>query len=69
MKLHFLPELHHGKAWLRPVATSQDWTRRRQQNIEPLYDQQFSLSLNLGEMAVITAESSGAETTGSACGL
>ncbi len=66
VKLHFLPELHHGKAWLRPVATSQDWTRRRQQNIEPLYDQQFSLSLNLGEMAVITAESSGAETTGSA---
>jgi len=66
VKLHFLPELHHGKTWLRPVATPQDWTSRRQQNIEPLYDQQFSLSLNLGEMVLITAESSNAETTGSA---
>lgn len=66
VRLHFLPEIHHGKTWLRPVATPVDWTRRRQQNIEPLYDQQFSLSLNLGEMAVITAESSGTETTGSA---
>jgi hypothetical protein len=66
VKLHFLPELHHGKTWLRPVATPQDWTSRRQQNIEPLYDQQFSLSLNLGEMALITAESSTAQTTGSA---
>ena len=66
VKLHFLPELHHGKTWLRPVATSQDWKRRRQQNIEPLYDQQFSLSLNLGEMALITAESSDADTTGTA---
>lgn len=66
VRLHFLPEIHHGKAWLRPVATSEDWTNRRQQDIEPLYDQQFSLSLNLGEMAVITAETLAEDSAGAA---
>lgn len=66
VRLHFLPEIHHGKAWLRPVATSLDWTNRRQQEIEPLYDQQFSLSLNLGEMAVITAETLAEDSAGAA---
>jgi hypothetical protein len=49
------PEIHHGQAWLRPVATPQDWQHQRTQNIEPLYDLQFELSLNLGEMGVVTA--------------
>ena len=66
VRLHFLPEIHHGRAWLRPVATSEDWTNRRQQDIEPLYDQQFSMSLNLGEMAVITAETMAKDSTGAA---
>lgn len=66
VRLHFLPEIHHGSAWLRPVATSLDWTSRRQQEIEPLYDQQFSLSLNLGEMAVITAETLAEDSAGAA---
>ena len=53
-RLHFLPEIHHGEALLRPVAGEFEWTHRRLPIVEPLYDQQFSLSLNLGESAVVT---------------
>ena len=53
-RLHFLPEIHHGEALLRPVPGQFEWTHRRLPEVEPLYDQQFSLSLNLGESAVVT---------------
>ena len=39
---------------MRPVPGQFEWTRRRLPEVEPLYDQQFSLSLNLGESAVVT---------------
>ena len=55
VRLVCTPEIHHGKAWLRPIATAQDWQHQRAQNIEPLYELQFELSLNLGEMGVVTA--------------
>ncbi|MBI1313291.1 hypothetical protein GC176_18525 [bacterium] len=55
VRLVCTPEIHHGKAWLRPIATPQDWQHQRTQNIEPLYELQFELSLNLGEMGVVTA--------------
>lgn len=64
VRLNFTPEVHHGQNWLRPVATQLDWTRRRGQIVEPLFDQKFSLSLNVGEMAVITAEGDDKETAG-----
>lgn len=64
VRLNFTPEVHHGQNWLRPVATQLDWTRRRGQIVEPLFDQKFSLSLNVGEMAVITAEGEDEETAG-----
>lgn len=59
VKLNLLPEIHHGKAWLRPVATAFDWTRQSQQDIVPLYDQQLTISLNIGEMALLTADGPG----------
>lgn len=55
VKLRCVPEIHHGLNLLRPFATAQNWTRRRSQNVVPIYDQQFSLSLNIGELALITA--------------
>ena len=61
VKLSFQPEIHHGTNWLRPIPTQFDWTRRRSQAVLPLYDQRFSLSLNVGEMALITSE--GDDTT------
>ncbi len=55
VRLVCTPEIHHGRKWLRPIATEQDWQHQRTQNIEPLYELQFELSLNLGEMGVVTA--------------
>lgn len=64
VRLNFTPEVHHGQNWLRPVATQLDWTRRRGQLVEPLFDQKFSLSLNVGEMAIITAEGNDKDSAG-----
>lgn len=64
VRLNFQPEIHHGRAWLQPVATPFDWTRQNRQNIDPLYDQQFSINLNVGEMAIVTAEGQGNEVIG-----
>ena len=64
--LNFLPEIHHGKQWLRPVATEFDWTSRNSQAVLPLYDQRFSLSLNIGEMALITSDGNDAQKSGHA---
>ena len=55
VRLVCTPEIHHGRKWLRPIATPQDWQHQRTQNIEPFYELQFELSLNLGEMGVVTA--------------
>jgi hypothetical protein len=56
VQLRFVPEIHHGQKLLRPFATAEDWTRRRSQNIEPIYGQQFSMNLNVGEMALVTSD-------------
>ncbi len=66
VRIHFLPEIHHGQDILRPVATPFQWTRRREQIVEPLYEQQFAMSLNIGEMAVITTEGTTVDATGAA---
>lgn len=63
-RLHFLPEIHHGEALLRPIAGQFEWSHRRIAEVEPLYDQQFSLSLNLGESAVVTVGEDKPETVG-----
>lgn len=54
-RISFQPEIHHGKETIRPIATQFDWMMRQQSEVVPLYDQQFSLSLNTGEVAVISA--------------
>lgn len=63
-RLHFQPEIHHGDASLRPVATQFDWIARQQPEIAPLFDQQFSLSLNTGELAVVSATDGGEASPG-----
>lgn len=55
VQLRFVPEIHHGLNLLRPFATADNWMRRRSQNVVPVYDQQFSMSLNVGELALVTA--------------
>lgn len=66
VQLRFVPEIHHGQKLLRPFATAEDWTRRRSQNIEPIYAQQFSMNLNVGELALVTSGESEATQVPSA---
>lgn len=54
--LHFLPEIHHGEMKFRPVAGEFSWEGRSTQNIVPLHAQRFNVKLNVGELAVITAD-------------
>lgn len=66
VKLKFQPEIHHGETIPRPVATPLNWTRRRAPEVEPLYDQQFEMNLNIGELAVLTAGETDSQTVGDA---
>jgi hypothetical protein len=56
-KLQFTPEIHHGRLGWRPMATELGLQGTTAQKIQHLYDQRFTLTLNTGEMAVITADS------------
>lgn len=55
-KLQFTPEIHHGRLGWRPMATTAGWQGSTSQRIYRFYDQRFSVTLNTGEMAVITAD-------------
>lgn len=55
VKLHFTPEIHHGTQSTRREATEAGWQFTNSQKIEPVYSQQFSLTLNKGEVALLTA--------------
>jgi hypothetical protein len=66
VRLNFQPEIHHGNKWLRPIPTQFDWTSRQSQAVLPLYDQRFSLSLNIGEMALITSDGDDKSNSGHA---
>ena len=50
----FLPEVHFGVPRLRPVAEESSWELRPGQEVQKLINQRFELTLNDGEMAVIT---------------
>lgn len=53
--LDFLPEIHHGDQRLRYTGTANGFQTVTRQQIHKLYQRKFSITLNLGEMAVITA--------------
>lgn len=55
VKLHFIPEIHHAAQSLRRVATEDGWDFQKTQKVLPVYDQKFTLTLNQGEVAVISA--------------
>ena len=54
VSLHFVPEIHHGQQQLRHMATRSGWKYRNGQKISPVYSQRFDVTLNLGEMAIVT---------------
>ncbi len=55
VKLEFIPEIHYGANGLRRVASEDGWQFSDSQRIETLYSQRFTLTLNRGELAVMTA--------------
>ncbi|QDT25766.1 hypothetical protein Enr10x_10630 [Gimesia panareensis] len=54
-RLEFTPEVHYGAQQLRRTATNIGWQLENRQNTSPLYNQKFEVTLNVGEMAIITA--------------
>ncbi len=56
IRVDFLPEIHYGENKWRAVMIDNAWQGRTSQEVERLYPLQFSVDLNLGEMAVITGD-------------
>ncbi|MFH1303345.1 MAG: hypothetical protein ABIK07_19955 [Planctomycetota bacterium] len=54
-RLEFIPEMHYGAQQLRRTPTNIGWQLENRQNTTPLYNQKFEVTLNVGEMTVITA--------------
>lgn len=63
-KLQFQPEIHYDAAQLRPTATESDWQLRPRQKLMPFFDQRFSILLNVGEMAILSADSKSENSLG-----
>ena len=53
-RLIFVPEVHHGQTAVRHQANELGWEMKTSQKVEPYYDQKFDVSLNVGEIAVIS---------------
>ena len=61
----FQPEIHHGQLDYRYFPSSEGWTGGTKQIIHPIFSQSFSVSLNQGEMVVLSADGKDAESLGS----
>ena len=57
VRIDFQPEIHYGDQQLRRTAAADDWELRMSQKIDVRYAQRFSLKMNVGELAIITATS------------
>jgi len=55
VRLHITPEIHHGASKLRPVAGETEFKYQAGQEVEQIRDLSFSVTLNVGEMLVISA--------------
>lgn len=64
-KLEFLPEIHHGTPGLRHEAGEAGWKFTNGQQVQKLFDQKFALSLNEGDVAVVTAVGDDPDNVGS----
>jgi hypothetical protein len=63
-RLEILPEIHHGPIINRPTATPAGWRYETGQKSERLYDQRFSVDLNVGEFAVVTTDGQNPDSVG-----
>ncbi len=64
VRVEFIPEIHHGEMKLRAVPGDQDWQQIPSQLIDPLFDERFSVELNLGETVVLSASGDDPESVG-----
>jgi hypothetical protein len=55
VRIDFQPEIHHGENRVRHTPTEEGWAYRSRQNVDARHAHQFSLTMNVGEMAIITA--------------
>ena len=53
-RLEFTPQIHHGRLEWRAVATGTGLKGSTSQRIHSLYSHRFSITLNVGEMVLIT---------------
>ncbi len=64
VRIDFQPEIHHGEHRVRHTPTDEGWAFRSRQNIDAKHAHQFSLTMNVGEVAIITAAPDQPETMG-----
>jgi hypothetical protein len=55
VRIDFQPEIHHGDLRDRYTPTDDGWAYRSRQKVDARQAQQFSLTMNVGEFAIITA--------------
>ncbi|TWT60315.1 hypothetical protein [Rubinisphaera italica] len=56
IKLHLTPEIHYGSSQLRPVASGNQFQYQGGQQIEQLRDLSFTVTMNVGEMLILSAD-------------
>lgn len=64
-QLEFVPQVSHGPHLLRRVADDSGFRFEDGQRVETFYDQRFTLTLAVGEMALISSEGREESTLGS----
>ncbi len=64
VRLHFQPEVHYGQQIARPVASEHEWQYQHAPSIDPFFEQGFDVELNQGEIIVIGAGNSSADSLG-----
>ena len=72
IRVDFQPEIHHGELRVRHTPTNESpehssnlgWMYQNRQKVDVRHAQQFSLTMNVGEMAIITAAPDHPESMG-----
>ncbi len=55
VRIDFQPEIHHGEKKMRRVAADDDFSLKMSQQVDVRVAQRFSLTMNVGERALITS--------------
>lgn len=63
-RLDFVPEIHYGQEMLRPQAGDSQWEMLSTPLIERLFKQRFSVTLNTGDMALVTCRENSPDSLG-----